>query len=210
MNAKSARNQHHDVDTNSNSQVDILNESFSNSITSSNIRKGASLYIICEKSQLKSLKSSDLNKGDNSYISFIPVDVHDVKDTKNSFKKLCKACVPSAAQFETEFTTTQSYSNVNQNSFANRGQNYTSFNNKASKSSSNNFRRSSHKKFNRLNNGINQFNTNINYNHSLTNSSHGNQGPQLSSSALGFHKLLNDSKWFEQLQVSLFLRPLTF
>ena len=65
MNAKSARNQHGiDADTNSNSQVDVLNESFSNSITSSsNIKKGASLYIICEKSQLKSLKSSDINKG---------------------------------------------------------------------------------------------------------------------------------------------------
>ena len=69
----------------------------------------------------------------------------------------------------------------------------------------NNFRRSSHKKFSRLNNGINQFNTNINVNSSLAlgGGQSGQTGQLASSSAVGFHKLLNDSKWFEQLQVTL-------
>jgi hypothetical protein len=67
---KSKQNTHAgaDYDANSNSQLDILNESFTNSINSSNnaavvsgnagtcvgtSRKGAALYIICDKSQAK-------------------------------------------------------------------------------------------------------------------------------------------------------------
>ena len=80
-----------DFDTNS--QVDALNDSFNNSINSG-LRRGAALYIICEKSQAKSLRA---NEKDNSQIAFVPVEVHEVKDTKNSFKKLCRACVPSSA-----------------------------------------------------------------------------------------------------------------
>jgi len=51
-----------DPDAQSISQTDAFNESFSNSI-SSNIKRGGSLYIVCERSQLKYLKASDLNKG---------------------------------------------------------------------------------------------------------------------------------------------------
>ena len=185
--------------------MDALNDSLSNSITSSHVKRITSLYIICEKSQLKSLKGSELNKDrDNSFISFIPVDVHEVKDTKNSFKKLCKACVPSAAQNDIDFQS-QDLKEVQQG-LESRGslQHTSSFGSKSKPA--NNFRRSSHKKFSRLNNGfngINQFNTNINYNYSLTANAHSNQAGQLSSSAVGFHKLLNDSKWFEQLQVNM-------
>jgi len=64
-----------DFDTNSSSQADVLNESFSNSI------------------------NSELSK-DSTQISFIPVDIHEVRDAKKSFKKLCKACVPSAISNE--------------------------------------------------------------------------------------------------------------
>lgn len=201
-------NFNYDVDTNSNSQIDNLNESFSNSISSSNVKKGASLYIICEKSQVKALKS-DLNKGENSHISFISVAVHEVKDTKNSFKKLCKACVPSASLSEQDFPN-QMNDKTNNNTLTaknpNQQNNSNSFMNKKP---GNNFRRSSHKKFSRINNGITEFNTNINYNHSLTMSSHVSQSTQLFS-PVGFHKLLNDSKWFEQLQVIINISNIVF
>jgi len=45
---------------------------------------------------LQSFRSYDAS---NRYI-FIPVEIHDVKDSKNSFKKLCRACVPSSASNE--------------------------------------------------------------------------------------------------------------
>lgn len=86
----------------------MLNESFASSIHSTGVRRngaGAPLYIICERSQVKSFRSAELAAGQAStsassrYI-FVPVDLHDVKDTKNSFKKLCRACVPSAASQE--------------------------------------------------------------------------------------------------------------
>ena len=206
MNFKSSKGQNAcEFDTNSNSQVDVLNESFNNSITSSSnpSKKSASLYIICEKSQIKSLKSSELSKGgDTSHISFIPVDVHEVRDTKNSFRNLCKACVPSTAQHEitNDLGNTGATSNAFTSSSNLSGQttnenNSTGFN---GKSKSNNFRRSSHKKLNR----INQFNTNINVNHSLTTHSHASQSAVNSVSTVGFHKQINDSKWFEQLQVN--------
>ena len=76
--------------------MDALNDSFNNSINSG-ARRSAILYIICEKSQAKSLRA---NEKDASQIAFLPVDVHEVKDTKNSFKKLCRACVASSATGE--------------------------------------------------------------------------------------------------------------
>jgi len=45
---------------------------------------------------IKSFRSYDSG---NRYI-FIPVEIHDVKDSKNSFKKLCRACVPSTGSNE--------------------------------------------------------------------------------------------------------------
>lgn len=48
------KNQNFEFDTNSNCPTDILNESFTSSINSStHMRKGAPLYIICERSQVK-------------------------------------------------------------------------------------------------------------------------------------------------------------
>ncbi len=143
------------------------------------------------------------------------MDIHGVRDTKNSFKKLCKACVPSAAQAETE--PQQQAAPTGTSSL---GQHTSSLstpfvNNKGPKSTAN-FRRSSQKKFTRLNNGLigsNQFNTSINYNHSLTGSSQqytATDSNKLSSSTFGFHKLLNDSKWFEQLQVIINVSNLVF
>jgi hypothetical protein len=93
----------HQLDYDTTSQTDNLNESFTSSTTNStnttrrnhinHCTNGAPLYIICEKSQVKSFRS-EISKDASRYV-FIPIDVHDVKDTKNSFKKLCRACVPS-------------------------------------------------------------------------------------------------------------------
>ena len=88
------------------SQTDNLNESFTSSNTNSTnaVKRNhcstncAPLYIICEKSQVKSFRS-EISKDATRYV-FIPIDVHDVKDTKNSFKKLCRACVPSTVSSE--------------------------------------------------------------------------------------------------------------
>ncbi len=61
-NLKSSSKPVPELDAHSISHTDLFNESFSNSICS-NIKRGASLYIICERSQMKYLKASDLNKG---------------------------------------------------------------------------------------------------------------------------------------------------
>jgi hypothetical protein len=137
------KNCQNDFDTNSSSQVDIMNDSFNNSINSASSAqpgsatvnsttttgrisqknnmngggaRGTPLYIVCEKSQVKSLRSdaskntmthesvnNDPNNGstNNSLrYSFIPIDIHEVRDTKASYKKLCRACIPSAASTE--------------------------------------------------------------------------------------------------------------
>lgn len=173
-----------DFDTNSSSQVDALNESFNNSINSNMVKRGAPLYIICEKSQIKTLKSSDLSK-DASQIAFIPVDIHEVRDAKNSFKKLCKTCVPSAVSNE--------YNNeLNNNTNANLNKT----NGKSSNNLKNGVNRSSQKnksssRFNTNNN--NSINNDLNYNNATNNQTN-------SSINNGFYKQLHESKWFDQLQ----------
>lgn len=176
------------------------------------------LHILCDKAQAKSLKASELARADSSAIALLAVDVHEVRDTKSSFKKLCKACVPSASQTEPGHLSDQQQQQALDAAGSQRGQSGQSHSNLGPGGRSN-FRRSSHKKFNRLtSNGlVSQFNTtsvNVNGSSSLSGgaksrtmlSSHVSQSGQLTaaanSSAVGFHKLLNDSKWFEQLQVS--------
>ncbi len=178
-----------DFDTNSSSQADVLNESFSNSInSSSNLKRGSTLYIICEKSQIKSLKSSELSK-DSTQISFIPVDIHEVRDAKNSFKKLCKACVPSAISNEIN-SESNHHSNGGTKS---NGKSSSNFRYSVSRSSQKN------KSTSRFSNASNsdQFSTTINYNN-LNQSA--NLAAGSSTTNNGFYKQLNESKWFEQLQ----------
>ncbi|XP_078275779.1 myotubularin-related protein 5 isoform X2 [Rhinoraja longicauda] len=52
----------------------------------------AGLYIIGDKSQLKGAKQDPLQQWE-----VVPIDIFDVRQVKNSFKKLMKACVPSSA-----------------------------------------------------------------------------------------------------------------
>ncbi len=181
-----------DFDTNSSSQADVLNESFSNSInSSSNLKRGSTLYIICEKSQIKSLKSSELSK-DSTQISFIPVDIHEVRDAKNSFKKLCKACVPSAISNETNSESNHHHHHSNGGTKSN-GKSSSNFRYSVSRSSQKN------KSTSRFSNASNsdQFSTTINYNN-LNQSA--NLAAGSSTTNNGFYKQLNESKWFEQLQ----------
>ena len=51
-----------------------------------------SLYIIGEKSLLKGVKSDQL-----ANCEFFPVDLHDIKHVKQSFRKLLRACCPSSS-----------------------------------------------------------------------------------------------------------------
>jgi hypothetical protein len=233
-----------DLDTNSSSQVDALNESFTSSISShQQVRRGAPLYILCEKSQVKSLRSNaDSASSTSSRYIFIPVETHDVKDTKNSFKKLCRACVPSTASNEL-INEMQQFHSKQQNFLNNKKnsnstllqQQQQSGGAKLSKfsSTSNSKLSRSSKKMGFLSGsqtGINQqFNTNINYHHGVTSHTHssqhhqhnhhnhhqtattpfsesGSNGPSLtsgnaSSSSSGFFKQIQDSKWFDQLQL---------
>lgn len=51
----------------------------------------AALYVFGEKGQIKGIKQESFPKCD-----FIPVDFYDVRHVKAAFKKLMRACVPSA------------------------------------------------------------------------------------------------------------------
>ncbi|KAJ8313207.1 hypothetical protein KUTeg_009240 [Tegillarca granosa] len=53
--------------------------------------KRVSLYVLGEKAQMKGIKMDSFPKCD-----FIPVDFYEVRHVKASFKKLMRACVPSA------------------------------------------------------------------------------------------------------------------
>ncbi|XP_059480805.1 myotubularin-related protein 13 isoform X3 [Neocloeon triangulifer] len=59
----------------------------------------AALYIFGEKSQMKGVKTDSGQK-----IDFIPVEYFEVKNTKNAFKKLMRACVPSSVSSEPDQT----------------------------------------------------------------------------------------------------------
>ncbi|RMZ95228.1 Myotubularin-related, partial [Brachionus plicatilis] len=59
---------------------------------------------------------NDWNKETSRYV-FIPVDTHDVKETKNSFKKLCRACIPSHSVAETSDITSNPGHKVSSASF---------------------------------------------------------------------------------------------
>ncbi|XP_054159032.1 myotubularin-related protein 13-like [Oppia nitens] len=52
----------------------------------------AVLYIFGEKNQINKIKTESFNNCD-----FIPVDIHEVRAVKNSFKKLMRACLPSTS-----------------------------------------------------------------------------------------------------------------
>ncbi|KAK9886900.1 hypothetical protein WA026_019158 [Henosepilachna vigintioctopunctata] len=55
------------------------------------ILQKAALYILGEKAQMKGVKFDIVPKTD-----FIPVEYYDVRQTKQAFKKLMRACIPSA------------------------------------------------------------------------------------------------------------------
>ncbi|CAF0740382.1 unnamed protein product [Brachionus calyciflorus] len=144
---------------------DASSNKYFNAITNSkrSTHQPSPLYIICEKSQVKSLRPE--NTKDTSRYIFIPIDTHEVKDTKNSFKKLCRACLPSNSFIE---APSQSHNHHNTN-----------------KMSSTSFalnRLTSSNKITRKKSAFNEPHI-----------------PNVPSNS--FLKQINDSKWFDQIQL---------
>ena len=158
---------------------------------------------------------ADSSKDSNRYI-FIPIDIHDVKDTKNSFKKLCRACVPSAASNELINEMQQFHSK--QQNFLNNKKNSNATSSvfsgglgKISNNSNSKLSRNSKKMglFSGSNAAINQFNTNINYHHGVnTQSSQTVTTGGGANGSSGFFKQIQDSKWFDQLQLIIHISNL--
>ena len=67
--------------------------------SSSSPSNKTSLYIIGEKSLLKGVKSDQLPN-----CEFFPVELHDVKHVKQSFRKLLRACCPSSASTDPDMS----------------------------------------------------------------------------------------------------------
>jgi len=153
----------------------------------------------------KSFRSAELSATNRDptctrYI-FLPVDLHEVKDTKNSFKKLCRACVPSSASQEllAEINQLKQPTSQHQHSM-DQPANAMTTNTKSSFVS-----KFGRKKSTTQSNLFNPMNVGLN-----AGSSGGggvaNGGGAVASTGqgqTGFFKQLQESKWFDQLKALL-------
>jgi hypothetical protein len=119
--------------------------------------------------------------------ALLPLDIHEVKDTKNSFKKLIRICCQSTASNEFMNEIKQQINSKKQ-SRSNRVNNHVS--NKSEQASNPKY------SLNNKSNGK-KAGSSLNYQSSFN----ANQSNNPTSSTAGFYKLLQESKWFEQIQL---------
>lgn len=145
--------------------------------------------------------SSSSSSNPNRYI-FLPVELHEVKDTKNSFKKLCRACVPSAASQEL-------LAEINQHKQQSQQQHQQQPPSLTAKSSF--VAKFGRKKSNTQTSLMQQYaaasSSAVASNNGGGAISSGSQpitsANQATGGQTGFFKLLHESKWFEQLKALL-------
>lgn len=86
--------------------------SLNSSISSNSLNGNSSLYIIGEKNHLRMVKPHETNCN----YEFFPIEIHEVRHVKNSFKKILKICAPSelknadvavGSTFLTDFVSTE-------------------------------------------------------------------------------------------------------
>lgn len=73
------------------SDANNIASSINSSASSNSLNVNSALFIIAEKNHLRVLKPHETN----CHYEFIPIELHEVRHVKSSFKKVLKVCVPS-------------------------------------------------------------------------------------------------------------------